>query len=346
MLVSQHLPPDLGPALLRAGLDVRDLVLYANSSCNLRCKHCYLGNELLSRRLEFDAASIGTALNGFDRLDRLTILGGEVFAHTEALTLFRVIDTRSIRERRVTTNLTIWHHEAIATAARNGFQFCVSIDGATAESHDKLRGRGSFRHTTDNLRRLTALGAAIEVTHTVCRPNLDEFPMLLALCRSLGIFSLNLHLVTPQGNAASTTDLTLTPSEWRDFTERTLAKTEPADGAIAVRYPLRYATREEYERLRRSGYHHHAEGSFHSLGDRVVVYPTGELFISSEAFGSDAAIGQMYDDHIDFWIDERSEFWRARSRADFDVAAINPDLAGDAKYPVALSVSFKLTAYC
>jgi len=295
--------------------------------------------------VEFDAHSVVRTVSAFERLDRLTLLGGEVFLHSEVSKLFREINVSTIREARVTTNLTVWPEEAISDALRHGFVFCVSIDGATAASHDRLRGSGSFKSTVKNLERLVSLDAVIEVTHTVCRLNIGEFPLLLRLCREVGIRSLNLHLVTPQGNAAGS-DLTLTPSEWRRFVNDTFVCTEQGNGSIAVRYPLRYATAAEYDRLCAAGYHHHAESSFHSRGDRVVIYSTGEIFISSEAFGSDCAIGFIKGDRVVLNTADTNELRRTRSRARFDVSDLNPALAGDKLYPVALSVSFKLTARC
>jgi len=337
-----RLPADIGSTLAASGLRVRDLVVYTNSGCNLRCRHCYLGNALLSRAIEFDAESVGCAVRGFGRLDRLTLLGGEVFAHSEAASLFRVIDRNSIGEPRLTTNLTIWHEEAIEVAVSHGFRFCVSIDGATATSHDKMRGSGSFLRTIVHLKKLVKTGASIEITHTICRANIDEFQQLLNLCRSIGVRLLNLHLVTPQGNAATAANLTLRPSEWRAFVDRELRDCGSSDQSVSVRYPLRYVTTAELERLRASGYHHHAEGSFHCDGSRVVIYPTGELFVSSEAFGSDASIGFVRDGRTYLRTDSKSELGRARSLENFDISHLNPALAGDAAYPVALSVSFKL----
>jgi len=342
------LPSTLAIDLACIGLRPKDVVLYANGHCNLRCRHCYVGNEMLASKVEFGAQSIVAAVAGFGTLFRLTLLGGEIFRHSAANTIFREIDTSSIAVPRVTTNLTIWNEAAIDAALERKFRFCVSVDGAREETHDRIRGRGTFALTMRHLQRLRTVTANVEVIHTVNRWNRDQLGELVELCRSMNIPSLNIHLVTPQGNALLNDDnFTLTASEWREtlrlvFDDGNLSGTPP----VAVRYPLRFATHQEYAQLLVNGYHHHAVGSYHANnGNRVVIYASGEIFVSSEAFGTDALIGRICGETFVPNKSRRSELRLARED-EFDISSINTRIHGDANFPVALSVSFKQTALC
>src|SRR5205823_4881088 len=65
----------------RIGINPTDLVLYINSQCNLRCSHCYVGNELLNASVYYSLASILDFIADLPPLDRVTVLGGEPFYH-------------------------------------------------------------------------------------------------------------------------------------------------------------------------------------------------------------------------------------------------------------------------
>ena len=61
--------------------NIAELVLYINSNCNLRCKHCYLGDPLLNQSLFFPTDDVCAFISEFSHLDRVTILGGEPLLH-------------------------------------------------------------------------------------------------------------------------------------------------------------------------------------------------------------------------------------------------------------------------
>lgn len=113
--------------------------------------------------------------------------------------------------------------------------------------------------------------------------------------------------------------------------------------SLRVRYPLRYATNAEYAQLLVNGYHAHAARSYYAPhGHRAVVYPTGDVFISSESFGTDHRIGTIAGGQFVATGSAASELVISQ-RPTFDVSHLNEGLAGDEQYPVALSVSYKIT---
>jgi sulfatase maturation enzyme AslB (radical SAM superfamily) len=340
-----HSPTQLFEGLGRLGLVARDLVFYVTSACNLRCKHCYIGNTLLNAAQFWPRSTVCELLRATD-LDRLTLVGGEPLQYYAIDDVLEVLRTASITEKRITTNLTHISDATIGKLNAAGCRVTVSVDGATADVHDAIRGPGAFNKTIQNIKRLVAAGVDVEVTNTVTSRNVNTFDALVGLLRGVGVRRLNLHKISPQGNALQSSNLLLSPSEWRHFLKTVLRNgaTSKAD-RITVRYPLLFATESEFSELVGSEYHHHAAGSYYSSrGHRVVLYATGEVFVSSEAFGTDAAIGRIVEGAFVPNTGARSEVLLA-AKPDFRISDINPQITGDSNFPVPLSFSFRKTAF-
>jgi molybdenum cofactor biosynthesis enzyme MoaA len=99
------IPRNTSIGLKDLGLNIKEIVLYVTSECNLRCKHCYIGNSLLNEANEIEVASIKNFLSNYPYLDRITILGGEFFVHRDAMQLMELVASKNIKEKRITTNL-------------------------------------------------------------------------------------------------------------------------------------------------------------------------------------------------------------------------------------------------
>lgn len=165
---------------------VSDLVLYVNSTCNLRCRHCYVGNELLSASNEIDTASIQALLQAYNGADRITVLGGEPMMHAGITTILDALRHTRIREKRLTTNLTLLTEQVEESIIGSDIRVCVSIDGPAAVVHDSIRGRGSYGKTLANLNRLLPRHRNLEVIITMGRWNSDHLEGYFNFFRGLG----------------------------------------------------------------------------------------------------------------------------------------------------------------
>jgi MoaA/NifB/PqqE/SkfB family radical SAM enzyme/metal-sulfur cluster biosynthetic enzyme len=87
-------------------------------------------------------------------------------------------------------------------------RLAVSLDGASAESHDAFRGvRGSHRHTMRILERARALGLPLQVNTTVCRQTVDELPALLPEIEAIEPVLWALFFLIPVGRAQASQGL-------------------------------------------------------------------------------------------------------------------------------------------
>ncbi len=341
------LPAEFNGFLKKLNFNIKDLVLYINSKCNLRCKHCYIGNELLNENFELNVSSIEPFISEIQEFDRITVIGGEPFLHSEANKVFKLIANTNTLEKRITTNLTVTKGIDFTLLKTANFRICVSLDSYKSETHNKIRGKGAFEKTIANIEKLVSDNQDVEITHTITSLNVDEFPNFVSYIKSKNIHRLNLHKISKQGNAETNDYLLVSPTRWRLLTEqiekmalRSSIKT------LAIRYPLAYVTEKEYDNLTSDKtYHQHASSSFYSDSDgqRIIIYVDGKVYISSEAFGTENYIGQIANGAFIYNDNPQNEielYNRIKDSKDF-LKSLNSVFEGDENYPISISVSFK-----
>jgi MoaA/NifB/PqqE/SkfB family radical SAM enzyme len=339
----QRIPPDLRVQLKVYNIIPSDIVFYINSECNLRCKHCYIGNELLSQNRFFNLQDSIRFLSDFDFLDRLTILGGEPLLYEGFDELINSLDTQKIKDLRITTNLTTV--DVINRIDRDKLKditICVSLDGHNSETHDFIRGRGAFKRTIENLAKILEDGKNVEVTHTVMRHNIKHFPDFVAFCKSLGVINLNLHRMSLQGNALDNKTLIVDPSSYVAFC-KDLEKMQNLSGTLKVRFPIQFTTQAEFNLLvKEENYKPHTYKSYYGNSQRIVLYSNGQVFISSEFFGTEAFVGTIDEKTFSINPSPNNElFYFQKEYA--EISDLNPKQVGDENYPKVVSVSFKKT---
>lgn len=342
---SAEIPPGLVADLRSIGLNPTDLVLYINSGCNLRCRHCYVGTPLLDETVHYSISSIARFVADLPALDRVTVLGGEPLLHPDIQQVIEVFDSHRCEERRITTNLTILKHELIEVLGFSAFRVCVSLDGHTRDSHNAIRGEGSFEQTIPNLRELLRRQCDVEITHTITSENIGQFWEFAQFCKDIGVSRLNLHRVSLRGNAIQNAALDVSASRWRLLTDSIEAQCNKV-GSLRIRYEAGFATEAEFKELIDSGaYRHHADASYYSAsgGSRVVIFPDERIYISSEAFGTNSHIGDISSGKFIFNAAPENELTASRAST-YTTTSINSKIRGDDNYPIPLSVSYRKSA--
>lgn len=203
--------PDTTWRLLRqAGLKPPDMLTIAiTGACNLQCRHCWVDGgtaasakhvpEALLRRIMQEFAAMG------GRGLRLT--GGEPLCHPECLNLLRFARSLSLTRLSLQTNANLIQQEladALYALDFPGLNIQVSLDGASAATHDLVRGQGAYSGALTGLKSLVRAGLAprLSLFFTEMRHNLEELPELLALAESLGISSVASGALVRCGRAA------------------------------------------------------------------------------------------------------------------------------------------------
>lgn len=173
---------------------LRYLQLHITERCNLVCRHCYLGEKAaidLPRELAFRAVEEFSSFGW-----KLLITGGEPLLSPYFWELVSYASERGIRVV-VLTNGTLLTEAKARKLAEHVHEVQISLDGMR-QGHEALRGEGSFEAT------LRGIGAAakymkVSVATMIHRENLQEFPQLERLVKSLGVVEWALDVPSPKG---------------------------------------------------------------------------------------------------------------------------------------------------
>ncbi|MDO8736347.1 MAG: radical SAM protein, partial [Thermoleophilia bacterium] len=186
---------------------LRYLLLHITDRCNLRCRHCFIG-ECGSANLPLE--KIMAVVDEFEGMQglRLLISGGEPLLHRDFWKLNEYIADRDLRTVLL-SNGTLIDDE---TAGRLRVQEVqVSLDGM-AIAHDYLRGEGNFALSVAGIERLTAAGIQVSVATMVHSRNLDDFEQLEQLVKDLGAREWAVDLPSAAGRLEKESGLMVDPA--------------------------------------------------------------------------------------------------------------------------------------
>lgn len=164
-------------------IPLRCLYVYLTDDCNLSCTHCWRAAPSIGTvprsvlRLEacarffHDALSLG--------LRSVIFSGGEPLLNPEFTDFVRMLSGLGVGCCVETNGMLLKgaRLEAIKTCR---VMCAISVDGATAETHNRQRGRpDAFGKTIEGLRHLEAAGLGYQVIMAISRSNYHELAPLL-----------------------------------------------------------------------------------------------------------------------------------------------------------------------
>lgn len=135
-----------------------EILLEITNKCNLRCKMCWLwGEHGVGDRysgLELNRNEIFELIDELSNFKpTLTITGGEPFVRSDLIDILRYIKSNRMKVR-ILTNGTLLDDKKIQELCEIKVDEVVfSIDGPES-IHDSIRGRGTFRKVSENIRKL------------------------------------------------------------------------------------------------------------------------------------------------------------------------------------------------
>ncbi|MHB8881156.1 MAG: radical SAM protein [Thermodesulfovibrionales bacterium] len=197
--------------------------------CNLRCSHCYQEDlpspepawddlmEVLEQFKSFISSS--RSLIGKKRFRaHVTVTGGEPFIREDFILLLEKLSAESrIFSFAVLTNGTMLTPAVVRALRRLKPGFVqVSIDGAR-ETHDNIRGKGSYERAVGGLRLLAGEDIPAHISFTAHQSNFRDFPHVAELGHRLRIARVWADRLVPCGRGSAASDNLLTPDETREF---------------------------------------------------------------------------------------------------------------------------------
>jgi radical SAM protein with 4Fe4S-binding SPASM domain len=174
--------------------------------CNQRCAHCYQSDFGRSREQNWDglkavADNMLEAMRVWDAKLDIALTGGEPLLKEELFPLLEYLAaSKHIGHLSLITNGTLLERHVEALKALKKFkELRISLDGATAEVHDSIRGAGAFAETLRGVEAAKRAGIPVILMFTVMKRNLDEALRLGELCRGVGAEGFILERFVPLG---------------------------------------------------------------------------------------------------------------------------------------------------
>jgi radical SAM protein with 4Fe4S-binding SPASM domain len=180
-------------------------------ACNLKCKHCYanagkpLNDELTTKQ----------AKQVIDTLDKacvpiIAFSGGEPLVRNDIFALTRYAADKGIYVA-VATNGTLITKKKAQEMKKARINFTqISLDGATAQTHDTFRGiKGVYNKTIRGIQNCVNEGFFVNIATTATKQNYQEIPKIISLCETFNVnwFMIYNFVPTGRGKFISTNDL-------------------------------------------------------------------------------------------------------------------------------------------
>ncbi len=199
-------PPYRGRAAALRLTGLKECWFHLTDRCNLACRHClFAASPGASRSLAPEALRQGLAEARALGATLLCFTGGEPFVYPGFTRLLAELFTDPAVHAVVLTNGLLLAEELAALKAlpADRLHLQVSLDGL-GETHEALRGAGTFARLLANLDAVQAAGLAVTLSVAVESANVDELPGLVAFAAERGIKNLHFlwHFVRGKGSAA------------------------------------------------------------------------------------------------------------------------------------------------
>lgn len=177
-------------------------------ACQLVCRHCRADAQTRADPRQL------TTRQGFELLDQLAaydhphplvvLTGGDPFERDDLVDLVRYGTERGLSislSPSVTPKLTRARLEELRAAG--GKAMSMSLDGATAETHDAFRGfPGTFDATLAMAPEILDVGFRLQINSTLTRSNTHEAPALLKTVIGMGAKMWYTFFLVPTGRGA------------------------------------------------------------------------------------------------------------------------------------------------
>ncbi|MEJ2165400.1 MAG: radical SAM protein [Desulfobacterales bacterium] len=249
-----------------------NLFFHILTKCNLKCRHCYI-NPTQHGDAVLPLATIKAWLGAFSAdsgSKNLIFLGGEPTLHPDLPAAVRHARRLGYGSITIDTNGYLFHDILSKVTPEEVDYFSFSLDGATRETNDRIRGDGSYAACLDGLRRAAARGFRTSLIYTVSRLNIHELAMMSELLDKLRIKRFFIQVIGLRGKSApvDASDMQQSPqvsrAQWMDAVAGTAQRI--ADHGITVTYPKVFLNSEE--KFECAG----------NVADNYFVFPNGRVY--------------------------------------------------------------------
>ena len=217
------------------------------TNCNLKCLHCYINPEQHGENI-LPIATIDAWMEAFARKSdkaNIIFLGGEPTLHKDLWLAIKKAKGLGYNSITVDTNGYLFNNILSKVNPNELDYFSFSLDGATRQTNDMLRGKGSYDKCIAGIREAVSRGFAASLIYTVSSANIHELHMMEPLLKDLGIDRFFIQVLGIRGKSAKSRDkgLRVPISDWLSVIPDAAEKI--AGFGITVTYPKVFLRPEE-----------------------------------------------------------------------------------------------------
>ena len=186
-------------------------------TCNLNCLHCRAAAENKSYPNELNADQCKRLLDNIAGFSKPIIIltGGEPMLRPDIYDIASYGDSLGLRMVMAPCGALIDDDTARRLLASGIRCISISLDGATAASHDGFRRvTGAFDTAMKAIETARRNNLPFQINTTITKHNIDELPQMMALAEKLGALTFNPFLLVPTGRGKALADQEITPEQY------------------------------------------------------------------------------------------------------------------------------------
>jgi heme b synthase len=209
--------PDGGKA--KKGASLRLVAWETTRNCNLACVHCRASATCGPYEGELDTPASLQLLDQIAEVAKPIIIltGGEPLLRPDIFDLAQHGTGLGLR-MVMACNGTFIDDTVAGKMKDSGIKrISVSLDGSTAETHDKFRGvPGAFEGALKGLENAKKAGIEFQINTTITQANLKQIPKILDLAVTLGAVAHHIFLLVPTGRGKYILDKAINTNEYEE----------------------------------------------------------------------------------------------------------------------------------
>jgi MoaA/NifB/PqqE/SkfB family radical SAM enzyme len=215
-----------------------NLFFHILTRCNLSCTHCYINPEQHgTQTLPIDVIREWLTLFSKDApKTNLILLGGEPTLHPDLPEAVKVAVRIGFKSVTIDTNGYLFHGVLDHISPDDVDFISFSLDGATPETNDAIRGKGCFDTVMRGIKAARNKGFACSMIYTVSQRNIHELPLMPDIVKKTGVRHFFIQVIGLRGKSSRADDgLQVPESLWRKIIPE--AAQEIAGQGVTVTYP-------------------------------------------------------------------------------------------------------------
>lgn len=272
----------------------RNVYLYITDKCQLRCGHCYMG-ERLDNALTMPFSTVTHNMKVWRKLggSKLSILGGEPTLHPRFEEIVRFAKAIGYEKVILNTNGLVTSRKRLRNLNPDDFAYIqVSLDGGSPETHDVVRGKGTFAQAWETTQELCERGFDTRVICTVNKVNMDDCLELLPMAERAGASLVKYHVFSGIGRGLANDSWLVSPLEWVQFYEQ--LEQLRSQYSLQIWYQPTYSRRSRVDQFAQEGY----RGCVGRTLDRISIFPDGRAYVCSYLFDTTLNFANMVDGKV------------------------------------------------